>query len=223
MSNTKYTMLVNPASLGFEWSDGDSTYQVAVARGSSQLLFAAKHGDGTWTGPSVMVNPERFTDGPVNTTKDMTKVAERWFTEAEKHLPKVRQVFYTGDLRTPDGSDTGVYGDPCEEGHGESMESGWVDPDWSLFCIWEDRDDVRPDVRDTDEDRSPARWLADIITDRLGVVESHDSRGTFYAADAQENFSTGEIMHLAAHAEGFTDDELNEAVDLMALGGWRKN
>lgn len=216
----KYTMIVNPSSLGFEWSDGDSTYQVAVARGSSQLLFAAKYGDGTWTGPSVMVNPERFTDGPVNTTKDMTKVAEAWFAEAEKHRPKVRQVFYTGDLRSPDGSDTGVYGDPCEEGHGETMESGWVDPNWSLFAIWEDREDVRPDVMDDDEERSPAQWLADTITDRLGVVESFDGRGTFYAADGIDNYQTGENMTLAAHAEGFTDDELAEAHNLMVLGGW---
>lgn len=218
MSNTKYTMLVNPSSLGFEWADGDSTYQVAVARGSSQLLFAAKYGDGTWTGPTVMVNPERFTDGqPVSTTKDMTRVAERWFTEAEKHLPKVRQVFYTGDMIVPDGSDTNAYGEPCEEGAGYELHQGWVDPEWSRFALWEDRDDVRPDVYGDDEDKSPAQWLADTITERCGWVEASDSGVPrwFTAGDPLVNHTTGEEVTVAAHPEGFTDEEIVEAYRIM--------
>ncbi len=131
-----------------------------------------------------------------------------------------RQVWLTGTLVTPDDSDTSVYGDPTEPGHGEVMVTGWVDPDWSLWQVEDDRDNVRPDVMDADEERSPAQWLADTITSRCGSAEPDSMPGVphwFSGVDAVDNYGTGQRITVDAHPEGFTEKEMVEAAKLMGV------
>jgi len=124
-----------------------------------------------------------------------------------------RQVFYTADLITPDGSDTDVYGDSCEVGHGATLTSGWVSPDWSRWDVYENKEDVKPDVYAND-DGDVAEWLARVINDRLGAVEGHALDTSWYAVDADENYTTGVNRHMAAHPEGFTNAELYHAFNI---------
>lgn len=125
----------------------------------------------------------------------------------------MRRVFYTGDLITPDDTDTDVYGAPTLEGYGATLASGWVDPDWTRWAVYENRDDVRPDVMDDDDEREPAKWLADTIADRLGWCE--DNGGWFSAVDSVVNYSTGDEILLSAHPDGFTEEEIARASELM--------
>jgi len=110
-------------------------------------------------------------------------------------------IYYTGDLTTPDDSDENCYGEPCEAGYGYSLESGWIDPDWSLWTVWENREDVRPDVigpYEIEEAGGLTQAIEETITSRLGVLDSWDG-STAYAADDIQNYRTGERIMLAAH------------------------
>lgn len=114
-------------------------------------------------------------------------------------------IYYTADIFTPDDSDTNVYGEPCEPGYGQTMESGWYDESWDAWSVFDTRDEVRPDTIEFDDDRFEDGWTLDDlieqdITYRLGVLDSFDG-GTAYAADARENYTTGVRVMLAAHVE----------------------
>lgn len=120
------------------------------------------------------------------------------------------RVFYTGDLIVPDGSDS--FDDmPCEEGTGATVSHGWVDPDWSLGEVRDERDEVTPDEW-TPDDGPMIDWIIDRIGERLGWVadpEPQGSGGTFYAAEATGPWDacyTGVSLRLAAHAEGATPE-----------------
>jgi hypothetical protein len=112
---------------------------------------------------------------------------------------------------------TNVYGEPTEEGHGEVMSSGWVSPDWTLWEVHEEQEQVTPDVMDEDDEepvQTPAEWLAETITSRLGSVDQHDGGNTFYASDATTHHYDGKSIRLAAHPKGFTDEEMRQAWEL---------
>lgn len=122
------------------------------------------------------------------------------------------QIFYTGDLITPNGSDVSVHGDPCEDGCGADMVSGWVDPDWSLGEVRESHEDVRPDVW-SPEDGPMIEWIVDRLRERLnGVeVEGAGDRGTFYAQEPTGPYDsayTGVELMMAAHVEGASPEIL---------------
>ena len=123
-----------------------------------------------------------------------------------------RQVFYTADLIVPDDTDTDVYGEPTEPGYGATLEAGWLDPDWSRWTVYENAEDVRPDTFDNDGD--PVIWLVERISDRLGRACGQGGH-TFYATDSDDNYVTGVNRSLAAHAQGFTDEELILANELL--------
>jgi hypothetical protein len=108
-------------------------------------------------------------------------------------------VFYTADIVTPDGSDTGVYGDPCEPGHGATLESGWVDMDYDQWTVYDDSSDVRPDLVEGETLTELAESTADAILSRIGVPESLDNHSTIYGADADQNHRTGQEAMRAAH------------------------
>ena len=127
------------------------------------------------------------------------------------------KVYFTGTLMTPDGTDTNCYGEPCLEGHGYTMDIGWVDPDWSLWEVQPDREDVRPDCMDADDDeQTPAEWLADVLDKRLhGVWLEWDGRDVIYDSEEHRNEATGESLMMAAHPQGFTARQIDEALTLL--------
>ncbi len=131
-------------------------------------------------------------------------------------MSDLKQIFYTADVIVPDGSDTDVYGEPCEPGHGAVLNMGWISPEWSRFEVHEKPEDVAPDVFEPDDETDdPAEWLASQLNLRLGMVEDTTSSPTFYAIDASEQHTTGTSARLAAHAKGFTDEELERAYLIM--------
>jgi len=161
-------------------------------------------------------------------------------------------VYFTATIVTLDGSDTTADGEACEPGHGYTEACGWWDPDRVYWRVREHRDQVTPDVYPQRAGRSPARWLADRLTARLGDVESFDGGRTFYgareavvpgrltgtraqppgavigggsllgdavAASRLRHPSAGlATLTAAAHAHGFTTDQLAQADALTRRG-----
>ncbi len=114
-----------------------------------------------------------------------------------------------------------------------------------LLTVHHHRDQVTPDVYPDGVRRSPARWLADRLTARLGSIESFDGGRTFYGAReaAHPGRLTGtrsqtpgavigggnvfgdalaasrlrqapvglKTLTAAAHAHGFTEQQLTDA------------
>lgn len=120
-------------------------------------------------------------------------------------------IYYTADVFTPDDSDTNVYGEATEPGYGMTMISGWWDAAWSLFDVFPDKDDVRPDTIEDDDERLTEGWTLDDliiqdVTARLGSLDSFED-GTAYAADPIENYKTGVHTMVAAHVEIVNDKE----------------
>lgn len=104
-------------------------------------------------------------------------------------------AFMTGERHTPESIE-----------HGDAEERGWVDPRWSKRTFWESRNDVRPVM----EEWMPHDNLPDVLRpDDLGesVREAlaelgaftDNGDGTFYAADAEEDFETGNSYTYALH------------------------
>ena len=127
-------------------------------------------------------------------------------TSTSRRTAAVKQVFYTADIIEADSDATE---------RGEPDESGWWDPDWTHWEVQDDKSDVKPDVYDPEDDEDPAAWLAEQVSNRLGVIDGADGSGTWYSADDEQNYQTGQSVRPAAHAEGFTDEEIARAEDIM--------
>lgn len=127
----------------------------------------------------------------------------------------MKQIWYTGDIITPDDSNTNAYGEPCEEGHGYILNSGWVDFNWSQWVVEDKREDVSADVWDGETwgPMAPAliEWVVACISERIGWVEVNGG-GSYYSSNSSVNYKTGQEATYAAHLHGFTDDEI-AAVD----------
>jgi hypothetical protein len=115
-------------------------------------------------------------------------------------MAPVPVVYFTATIVTLDGSDTTAYGEACEPGRGYTEACGWWDPDRAYWRVREHRDHVTPDVFPDGERRSPARWLADRLTARLGDVESFDGGRTFYGA--REAVAPGRLTGTRAQPPG---------------------
>ena len=114
-------------------------------------------------------------------------------------------IYYTADIFTPDDSDTNGYGEPCEAGHGETIESGWYDEGRVAWGVFLTKDQVWPDVINYDDDRFDDGYTLDqlvkeTIKARLGSIDSFDDT-TAYAADPKINYTTGVRVLLAAHVK----------------------
>lgn len=158
-------------------------------------------------------------------------------------MTTTRELYYSATVITLDGSDTTADGEPCEPGQGYREESGHWDPDRGYWRVHPDRNDVRPDVYPPGCGQTPAQWLASRLRARLGAAESYDHGRTFYAAaeavypgrlpDAQG--PAGQLLSdlrmalaragatrrlrtltAAAHAYGFTEDELAETAAALS-------
>lgn len=135
-------------------------------------------------------------------------------------------IYYTGDLTVPDGSDS-FDGEGCLEGHGATVSTGWVDPDWSLGEVREERDHVRPDEW-LPGDGPMIDWVVERIGARLGWVDDPSGwdvlRGTYYASEATGPWDmnyTGVSLRMAAHVEGLSPEMLR-AVSLALVNAQRR-
>lgn len=78
----------------------------------------------------------------------------------------------------------------------EETFTGWVDPDWNMWELRTNADDVRSWIFETAAD------AMEFVDSRIGSVDLVNvSRGTYYAEDAQMNTETGEVWSYAAHVE----------------------
>ena len=92
-------------------------------------------------------------------------------------------VTFTADVVTPESAE-----------HGDYDRSGWIDPKWSKTVIYDEYKDVTHFVFD---DREAAEAF---ILETIGDADSYDGY-TWYAADSDDDYVTGENWSYAAHIE----------------------
>ena len=118
-------------------------------------------------------------------------------------------IYYTATIFTPSDDDTNVYGEPCAEGHGQTMDEGWIDPQWDMWTVYEAREDVNPDTIESDDGRlEDGVPLADVVRecveDRLGAIDNvegdPEDTASWYASDGIHNYRTGVVVMLCAHS-----------------------
>lgn len=116
---------------------------------------------------------------------------------------------------------TNVYGEPTEHGYGQTLTSGWHDPDWSMDNVQDEPTDPESiDYTDPYEDH--VERLADRILRTVGVPDHVDNRGgdvTVYPADPDRDFRTGTEVMVAAHVEGLGPAEADRLTEY--LHDWR--
>lgn len=139
------------------------------------------------------------------------------FVAAPCTATRVMYVSRTADVITPDGSDTDVYGDPTEDGHGATLTHGWWAPEWSRWAVSEEYDPAAV-LTHTPEDGQPVAWLARMIVCTVGTPDCWDGGRSIYSADACEDYATGVHVRPALHPEGFTPEEVAQAVGIAAGG-----
>jgi hypothetical protein len=86
----------------------------------------------------------------------------------------MRALYYSASVITLTGGNTTAYGEACEPGHGYTEQDGFWNPDVDYWTVHPSRDDVTPDVYPDDCPHSPAQWLAEQITERLGDLDYVD-------------------------------------------------
>ncbi len=93
----------------------------------------------------------------------------------------MRALYYSATLITLTGGDTNACGEACEPGHGYTEQSGHWNPDHHYWTVYPSRDDVEPDVYPDNCTLTPAQWLAEQVTERLGNLDHIDGH-TFTSA-----------------------------------------
>ncbi len=125
-------------------------------------------------------------------------------------------IYYSADVITPDGSDSDVYGEACEPGHGMTRENGWLDPDWSRDTVYESHRDVRADRYEAAWDGDPRKWLAERLATRLEYVDLDSATWrSVYSSEGYTDPYTGVTVTVAAHPEGFEQWEIDSALDMI--------
>jgi hypothetical protein len=105
-----------------------------------------------------------------------------------------------------------------DSGDNYVTEDGWLQSGYPGMVF-----DNNPTVYvwEPDSGESAGEWLAEMVNSEVGPVDSVEpdvNGATFYGADAQTlSYQTGDWMTTAAHAEGFTDDEIDEAVRILGV------
>jgi hypothetical protein len=72
------------------------------------------------------------------------------------------------------GGNTNAYGEPCQPGRGYTERFGHWSPDRDYWTVHPSRDDVDPDIYPDDSRLTPAAWLAEQVTYRLGDLDHID-------------------------------------------------
>jgi hypothetical protein len=105
-----------------------------------------------------------------------------------------------------------------DSGDNYVTEDGWLQSGYPGMVF-----DDNPTVYtwEPDSGQSAGEWLAEMVNSEVGPVDNVEpdvNGATFYGADAQTlSYQTGDWMTTAAHAEGFTDDEIDEAVRILGV------
>lgn len=82
MADTPMVNMSNPASFAVEWVAGDtgSHYQLVNIRGTTGLMFGARHeGSDQWVTTPV-VDPSRFMEHPPKSFREFSAVARKFIT-----------------------------------------------------------------------------------------------------------------------------------------------
>lgn len=79
----KVRYVSNPAAFGAEWTEPSGTRAQLVALPNTTTLILGVFATGKWH-QVLIVNPERFTDGPVKTSAQFKGVVEKWFAAIER-------------------------------------------------------------------------------------------------------------------------------------------
>jgi hypothetical protein len=130
-----------------------------------------------------------------------------WMDDEHAERIEAIEIRYTATKFVPDDSDTNVYGEDCEPGHGEHMVSGWVRNPSDPFDVDTDEnlnpEDIDPikldldtvvDLFDGDVDKAIRRELEDT----LGAIDSFDGLSA-YASDPIIDYRSGVRVILAGH------------------------
>ena len=112
------------------------------------------------------------------------------------------RAYMTANVVVSDESGTDVYGEASE--NGETLEMGWINPDYSRFVVFEDMGDVAPlsvfDPENLPEstDRDPlTAWKNYILSTELGYWHSANGVAdslegdTFYGDDETTDWANG--------------------------------
>jgi hypothetical protein len=86
----------------------------------------------------------------------------------------MRALYYSGSVITLTGGNTNANGEGCEPGHGYTEDCGFWNPDGDYWTVYPSRNDVDPDIYPGYSPLSPAAWLAEQVTDRLGDLDYVD-------------------------------------------------
>jgi len=86
----------------------------------------------------------------------------------------MRALYYSASVITLTGGNTNAYGEDCEPGHGYTEQSGHWSPERDYWTVHPSRNDVDPDVYPDNSPLTPAAWLAEQVTDRLGEIDHID-------------------------------------------------
>ena len=79
---------------------------------------------------------------------------------------------------------------------GDHDETGWIDPEWSMFALYSDAEDVRTKEFDT---RAEA---LEFIDETIGATVVNMAGGdSFYAQDTSEDPRSGDTFFYAGHIE----------------------
>lgn len=125
----------------------------------------------------------------------------------------MRELYYTASLITLTGGDTTAGGEACEPGHGYTEQDGFWNPDRDYWTVHPSRDDAEPDRYRGDSPQSPAQWLAEQVTDRLGDLDYVDGHRF---AEARTAIEPGRLTGPAADQPGAVAGTRTFLGDVMA-------
>ena len=117
-------------------------------------------------------------------------------------------ITYDPPCETPEECTcTNVYGEWCEHGYGQTMATGYWDPNWSLYDVSDSPNEVTLidtgdpyDLEDLAEDYDGdlEAMVTAKLEETLGPLDSHDG-DTAYASDPLTDYRTGAEVLPAGH------------------------
>lgn len=82
-----------------------------------------------------------------------------------------------------------------------------------MLIAYEDADEILADANLIKMDCNPAHWLAALVGEHVGYLDNRSGE-TFYGTGS-EDFSSGISIKVALHADGFSEEELEQAEQII--------